>query len=128
MTLAFYCLVVASVLPIVCTGIAKAGHITNGRFDNRNPREWLARQTGYRARAHAAQQNSWEALAIFAPAILAAHWLQAPQARIDAIAMAFIVMRIAYIAFYIADRATWRSIVWLIGLGLSFALYFANTW
>jgi hypothetical protein len=41
----------------VCAGIAKWG---DKSYDNQQPREWLAHQDGYRARADAAQQNSFE--------------------------------------------------------------------
>jgi uncharacterized MAPEG superfamily protein len=107
-------------LPIACAGIAKWGF---SGFDNHNPRDWLGRQQGWRARAHAAQLNSWEALAIFAAAVLTAHLADAPQPTVDALALGFIAARLAYVACYLADRATLRSAVWLIGLGLSIALF-----
>lgn len=49
---------IAGLLPIVCAGIAKWG-VKN--YDNHQPRSWLALQEGYRARANAAQENSFEA-------------------------------------------------------------------
>ena len=51
MNVAIASLLVAGLMPIVCAGIAKAG---KKNYDNHNPREWLAQQTGYRARANAA--------------------------------------------------------------------------
>jgi uncharacterized MAPEG superfamily protein len=123
MTTALWCLMIAAVLPIVCTGIAKWGF---DGFDNRRPREWLAKQSGWRARANAAQANSWEALAIFTAAVLTAHLVEAPQPRVDLLALVFIAARVAYIACYVADQASLRSLVWLIGLGASFALFFAG--
>jgi len=47
MNVAIASLLVAGLMPIVCAGIAKAG---KKNYDNHNPREWLAQQTGYRAR------------------------------------------------------------------------------
>lgn len=120
MTLALWCLLVAALLPIACAGIAKWGF---QGFDNNNPREWLARQQGWRARAHAAQLNSWEALAIFSAAVLTAHVAHAPQGTVDALALGFIVARLAYVACYLADQASLRSVVWMVGLGLSIALF-----
>lgn len=64
-----------------------------------------------------------EALAIFAAAVLTAHLAGAPQGSVDALALAFIVARLLYVACYLADRATLRSLVWLVGLGLSIALF-----
>jgi uncharacterized MAPEG superfamily protein len=122
-TIALWCLLVVSLLPIACAGIAKWGF---RGFDNNRPREWLAAQQGWRARANAAQQNSWEALAMFAAAVLAAHLADAPQARVDGLAVAFLGARVAYIAAYVGDRATLRSLVWLLGVGLCIALFAAG--
>ena len=113
MTTAETCLVAAGLLPYVATGIAKA----SSSFDNHQPREWLARQTGWRARANAAQANSFEAFAFFAAAVLLAQARHAPQATVDAFALGFIAARVAYLALYLADLATLRSIAWLAGLG-----------
>lgn len=120
MTTALWCLMIAALLPIVCTGIAKWG--LKG-YDNNRPREWLARQEGWRGRANSAQQNSWEAFAIFSAAVLTAHVVEAPQARVDGIAIAFVVTRLLYIWCYAMDFANLRSLVWLIGLGLSISLF-----
>ncbi len=120
MTIALWCVLAAALLPLLCTGVAKSGF---RNFDNNNPRAWLARQEGFRARANAAQQNSWEALAMFSAGVFAALLAHAPQGRIDLLALAFIAVRVAYIACYLADRATLRSFVWMIGLGLSIALF-----
>jgi uncharacterized MAPEG superfamily protein len=120
MTIALWCLMIATLLPIFCTGIAKWGF---EGFDNRWPREWLARQSGGRARANAAQANSWEALAIFAAGVLTAHLVAAPQARVDVLALVFIAARIAYILCYVTDKAALRSLVWLIGLAASLAMF-----
>lgn len=121
MTIALWCVFAASLLPVLSAGLAKA---SGKNFDNSNPRAWLANLPGWGARAHAAQQNSWEALIIFAAGVCVAHIADAPQDRVDAIAIAFIVARLLYIACYIANRATLRSLVWAIGFFLSLALYF----
>jgi uncharacterized MAPEG superfamily protein len=122
LTTAHLCLVGAALLPIVCAGIAKWGF---RRFDNHNPRDWLESQAGFRKRANAAQANSWEALVIFAPAVLTAMQTGAPQARVDTLAMLFIVARLAFILCYVTNQATLRSLVWAAGLGASIALFFA---
>lgn len=122
MTIALWCVAIAAVFPIICTGIAKAG---SGGFDNQNPRDWLGRLQGWRARANAAQQNSWEALAVFAAGVFAAHLAHAPQARVDLLAEVFIGARVLYLVCYLADLATLRSLVWMIGIGVSIAMFFA---
>ena len=120
MTTALWCLMVAALLPIVCTGIAKWGF---RGYDNSRPRDWLAAQEGWRGRANAAQQNSWEAFAIFSAAVLTAHVAGAPQPTVDAIALAFISTRLVYTWCYIMNFASLRSVVWLVGLGLSISLF-----
>jgi len=114
MTLAYWCVLIAGLLPVLATVFAKWG--LKG-FDNNNPRAWLAKQSGFRARANAAQQNSFEAFPFFAAAVIIAHLAHAPQGRIDALAVAFIVLRLLYLACYLADRATVRTLVW----GLAYA-------
>lgn len=58
MIVSYAAILVAGLTPLVCAGIAKAGAKS---YDNRDPRAWMAQQTGYRARANAAQANSLEA-------------------------------------------------------------------
>ena len=121
MTIALWCVAIAAVLPILCTGIAKAG---GKGYDNRLPREWLGKLQGWQARANAAQQNSWEALAVFAAGVFAAHLAKAPQASIDLYAEIFIVLRVAYVACYLGGWAPLRSLIWFGGFGISLALFF----
>ena len=72
MTFAYWCILIAYLLPLFCATIAKA----TGGFkpsDNRNPREFLAHTQGLSARADAAQQNGFETFAPFAASVLVAH-------------------------------------------------------
>lgn len=127
MTTAQICLLVACVLPLVCSWLAKSKGFgkrrRDGGFDNHNPREWLARQQGWQARAHAAQSNGWEALPIFLAAQFVAHQHQVAQATVDALALAFIAARLAYIGLYLADQAWLRSLAWSAGLAACIALF-----
>ena len=60
----------AAVLPYAWTVIAKG---SGDRFDNRDPRGWLARQENpLTIRANAAQLNAFEAFAPFAAAVATA--------------------------------------------------------
>ena len=119
MTNAYWCLMIAGILPYVATGIAKAG----GGYNNRDPRAWLATQTGRRARANAAQKNSFEAFPFFAAAVLVAVLSHAPQEKIDLYAELFIMARVLDIGAYIFDLALLRSIVWFVGIGCVIALF-----
>ncbi len=116
-TIAYWCVLVAAVLPVVCAGIAKSGMFRispkKGGYDNNDPRAWLARQTDWRARANAAQANTFEALPFFFAAVIIAHQLQARQAAVDILAFMFVVLRIAYIVMYVADMAKTRSAIWV---------------
>ena len=57
MTIAYACILLMGLLPYVAAGIAKKGF---DDYDNAMPRQWLAKQTGFRARANAAQANLFE--------------------------------------------------------------------
>jgi uncharacterized MAPEG superfamily protein len=122
MTIAFWCVLVAGFLPYFGTLTAKIG---GERFDNSNPRDWLDAQSGFRKRANAAQHNSFEAFPFFAAAVIIAHVAGAPQGRIDLFAVVFILARLFYIAFYVADMATLRSLAWFVGIGSVVALFLA---
>lgn len=127
-TIAYWCVLVAALLPIVCAGIAKMGQFNKSRrdggFDNDNPRAWLARQLDWRARANAAQANSFEALPFFIGAIVIAHQLGAPQARLDVMAILYIVLRMMFIMMYVAGLSTARSIMWILALAVNIGILF----
>jgi uncharacterized MAPEG superfamily protein len=122
MTTALWCVLIAGLMPYVAAVTAKAG----ARFDNRNPRDWLAKQEGYRRRANAAQANAFEAFPLFAVAVIVAWLLQAPQARVDILAIGFIVARAAYFAFYLVDWAALRSLAWFTGIVCAVMIFIAG--
>jgi len=113
-TLAYWCVLIAALLPVICAGIAKAGMYKisrrEGGYDNDNPRAWLARQTDWRARADAAQQNSFEALPFFIGAVIIAHQLGAHQARLDVLAFLFIFL--ACFTSWLMSQAWARCAPW----------------
>ncbi|MFY9514433.1 MAG: MAPEG family protein [Rubrivivax sp.] len=128
MTIAEACLLLACLLPIACAGLAKSKGFgkprRDGGFDNRNPRQWLATLQGWQARAHAAQQNSFEALPLFIAGVLVAQRMGAAQAWVDGLALAFVAARVGYIGAYLADRANLRSALWTLGLACCVAMFF----
>ena len=113
MTIAYACVLFMGLFPYVATGIAKKGF---ENYDNSMPRQWLAQQTGFRARANAAQANLFESLPLFFAAVIIASINNTPQTRVDLLALGFVAARIAYLVCYIANWPTARSIVWLIGI------------
>lgn len=129
-TVAYWCIFVAALLPMVCAGIAKYGLMRvspeKGGYDNNHPRAWLARQSDWRARANAAQANTFEALPLFFVAVVIAHLLQANQTRLDILALLFVVLRMGYIAMYVANLASARSGVWALALLVNIVILFSG--
>jgi uncharacterized MAPEG superfamily protein len=124
LTIAYWCVLVAAALPYVCAYIAKAGAF--GPRDNVTPRDWAARQSGWRARANAAQANSFEGLPFFIGAVVIAHQLGAQQGRIDTLAMAYIVLRLVFIALYLRGANAARSAAWALAFVVNIAIVFAG--
>lgn len=121
MTTAYWCVLAAGLMPYLFTAIAKG---SGERYNNRYPRAWQSRLAGLPARAHAAHLNSFEAFPLFAAAVIVAQLAQAPQARIDGLALGFIALRLGYGVCYLAGWATLRSLVWLLAFGCCVALFF----
>jgi uncharacterized MAPEG superfamily protein len=129
-TVAYWCLLVAALLPLGCAWLAKSPGLgkprKQGGFDNHNPRAWLARQTDWQARANAAQANTFEALPFFIGAVIIAHQLGAGQTSLDVLAVLFITLRIIYVAMYVADLPTVRSGIWALALLVNIAILFSG--
>lgn len=126
MTIAKWCVLAACVLPILTVGLAKAHGVRLSRknepYNNQQPREWAAGLTGWQQRANAAQQNGFEALPLFIAGVLLAQMAHADQARIDILALSFIAIRVIYVAMYLLNLGTLRTLVWAAGLAVSIAL------
>lgn len=120
MNLAYWCVLIAGVMPILTIAVAK---LQRG-YDNHNPRIWLDKQQGVYRRADYAHRNHFEAFPFFAAAVIIAQQLNAPQTWIDLLAATFIVARIAFTLFYLADRPNLRSTAWMIAYGCILGLFF----
>ncbi|MBA4194958.1 MAG: MAPEG family protein [Hydrogenophaga sp.] len=129
LTVAYWAVLLSALLPIFCAGLAKWGMFSKSRkdggYDNHNPRAWLARQTDWRARANAAQANTFEALPFFFAAVIIAHQMGAYQMRLDVMAFLWVFLRVLYVLLYVADQASARSLVWLLALALNIGILFA---
>jgi uncharacterized MAPEG superfamily protein len=121
MTIAYWCVLFMGLFPYVAAGIAKKGFED---YDNAAPRQWLARQIGFRARANAAQANLFESLPLFFAAVIIAGIAHAPQEKVDLLAVGFVLARAAYLVCYVANWPTTRSLVWLAGLACVVAIFF----
>jgi uncharacterized MAPEG superfamily protein len=121
LTLAYWCVLVAALMPFVCAGISKWGR--DSQYNNKRPREWERTLQGYRARANAAQANCWEALPFFAAAVIIAHQLQVTQSSINYLSLAFIAARVVYIGAYLANVHVARTLVWIAGLAINIWIF-----
>jgi len=120
MNLAYWCVLLAGVMPVLTVTCAKWG--AQG-FDNAEPRAWMEKLSGFRRRADYAHRNHFEAFPLFAAAVVIATQVAAPQREIDALAVGFIVCRIAYTLLYLGNRPSLRSMFWLLGFLCVLALF-----
>ncbi|WNW12267.1 MAPEG family protein [Pseudomonas sp. DTU_2021_1001937_2_SI_NGA_ILE_001] len=124
MTVAFACVWIALTLPYLCAIIARAASGCFRLHHNRDPRAFLDNLQGLAKRAHNAQLNGFETNPAFACAILAA-WLagHVQAGVINLMAVAYVISRVLFITFYLADLHRLRSLAWLAGFGLITALF-----
>ena len=120
MTIAFWCVLVMTLLPYVFNQQAKKGMPMK---NNRSPREYLAELEGKAKRADWAHQNTLEALPGFAAAVIIAHVCNANQDHIDITCGIYIGLRIAYGFFYIIDKHILRSLAWMSSMACIIALF-----
>ena len=119
MSLAYWCILIAALLPYPIVVLAKAGNT----YDNRAPREQLSQAQGYKKRANWAQLNAFEAFPPFAASVIIAQQLHAAQPTIDNLALTFIAMRVLHAVFYVADKPILRSLVWAGGFSCVIGLF-----
>ena len=127
MTIALFCILLAAIMPIVCAGLAKGRDMNvsykDGGYDNRNPRDWIAKQQGFKKWAQSAQENCWEALPFFAAAVIVSHMLGVIGWLPNALAVLFIVLRMIYIALYVTGKQRQRSLVWMAAFFVNVAIF-----
>lgn len=120
MTIAYLCILIAALLPYAWAVVAKGA---GERYDNRDPRAWLAKQDNARSkRANNAQLNAFEAFPAFAAAVLMAQLAGADIRYITWLAIAFVVFRVLHGVFYVLGNHAMRSLVWFAGFLCMLAL------
>lgn len=113
MATAYWCVLVAALLPYAWTAIAKTG--ASG-YNNKDPRGWVAKQDSYRVRnANGAQLNAFEAFPAFAAGVLMAQLAGIDPGHIRVLAMAFVAFRVLHGVFYLTGTHWLRSLAWLGG-------------
>lgn len=126
MTIADLTLLAAVLLTIATIGFAK---VTAGRdYDNARPRDPAFFQDPFRARALAAHQNGFEAFPFFAAAVILAEMRHAPQGVLDVLAVAFILLRVVYVALYLGNKPTPRSLAWSCAFACNVLIFFMPWW
>jgi len=120
MAIAYWCILITALLPYLWVVVAKQ---SGQRYNNRDPRGWLARQENPRThRANAAQLNGFESFPAFVAGVLMAQLAGVPVATITVLAVAFTVARFLHGLFYVADQHLLRSLVWFAGFASALAL------
>jgi uncharacterized MAPEG superfamily protein len=110
MTVAFWCVFVAALLPYVPLGLAS-------RFlDPKTPRKGVPSLEGTAARAYGAHLNAFEAFPPFAAAVIISHLAHGPSALVNWLAVLFMAARLAHMGFYLADRQPLRTASFFVGL------------
>ncbi|MGO9742702.1 MAG: MAPEG family protein [Roseiarcus sp.] len=117
MTLAFWCVLIAAILPHVPFGLAA------GKLDRHTPRLSTPKLEGLAARAYGAHLNAFEAFPPFAAAVIIAHLVEGPNSTINILAALFIVARVAHLAFYLADRQPLRTTAFFAGFVITIAIF-----
>ena len=124
MTTPFWCLFIVAMIPYILAGLTSYFKVKQlGKLDNHHPRIQAAELTGAGARAHGAQMNAWEALALFAAAVFMAH-LAGADPRLSAIAaVIFVAARVIHLVVYIADIPLLRTGFFTVGAAMCFWLF-----
>jgi len=121
MTIAELCVLGAVALYLLTIGWTKARALR--QYDNARPRDPAFYAEPVRARGLAAHQNGMEAFPLYAAAVLLAEFRGAPQDWIDGLAGLYLLLRVGYVAAYLADRANLRSLLWAGALLANIAIF-----
>jgi uncharacterized MAPEG superfamily protein len=97
-------------------------------FDNAKPRDAEFWATPLRSRALGAHINGIETFPFFAAAVLLAEFRASPQHLIDELAVAFIVLRLAFVAAYLLNYPWTRTLIWNLGFAVNVAIFIAPLW
>jgi len=119
MPLAYWCVLVAAMLPIMWAAIAKSG----GDVDNHRPREVMDQLPPMYRRAYAAHYNAYENFPFFAAAVIIAVTQGAAISTVNALAVAYVLLRFAHGVTYMANWCTVRSGVYGLALLANLAIF-----
>jgi uncharacterized MAPEG superfamily protein len=124
MTGAEWCLFGAVLLYLLTLAPTKG--LAPREFDNANPREPTFFAHPVRKRALGAHINGIETFPFFAVAVLLAEFRNAPQDWVDGLALAFLLTRVAFVAAYVCNRPTLRTVLWNAAFAFNLGLFFLS--
>lgn len=119
MPFAYWCVLIAALLPLAVVSYAKAG----SGDDNHNPRAGIDNLQPAKRRAYAAHLNAYENFPFFAAAVIVAVTQGAPISTVNILAALYIVLRGMHAVLYINDAATARSIVFTLAFAANIAIF-----
>jgi uncharacterized MAPEG superfamily protein len=122
MTIAEWCLFGAVMLYLLTLAPTKA--LAPRAFDNANPRDSAFYDHPIRNRALGAHLNGIETFPFFAAAVLLAEFRHAPQMWTDGLAASFLLTRVAFVAAYVGNKPTLRTVLWNIAMAFNVGIFF----
>ena len=123
MTIGYMCLLICMLLPIFWAGVSKYGY-GDIKYDNESPRDHLLSLSGKAKNAYNAEQNCYETFPAFAAAVIIAHQIGNDQFIINMLCVVFLLTRILHGYFYITNKGSFRSTVFVLGLITNIWLFF----
>jgi uncharacterized MAPEG superfamily protein len=117
MTIPLWTLLVAILLPYIWVGPSFGARKEQfGQADNAHPRIQAAKLEGKGARAYAAHQNAFEALGVYAPAVLVAHVTHANLMHSTILSIVWVVCRFLHGILYLNNVDKARSAMFAFGM------------
>ncbi|MEL6882512.1 MAG: MAPEG family protein [Cyanobacteria bacterium J06643_4] len=90
------------------------------------PRGMFDKLPEYSQRATWAHQNSWESLALYAPAALMGFVVGLPSEQVLGTVLTYLAARVGYSLFYILNIPILRSLSWAISISSIVSLFFGS--
>ena len=124
MTTASWCVLVALVVCHAGCAIARMRSSMPGVLHgDRGPCVASEAVPGHPPRAWDPRRNAFQALSLFAAAVIAAQQAGAPQAWVDGLALAWMGVRIAHMGFHLAGRPSLRRLAQLASVGCALGIF-----
>jgi uncharacterized MAPEG superfamily protein len=126
MTIAEWMIFAAVILYLLTVAPVKA--VGHRNFDNSNPRDPAFYKAGMAMRALGAHINGIETFPFFAAAVLLAEFRDCSQPWIDLFAVTFVGVRLLFVAAYLGNWPTTRTLLWNLGFFVNAAIFFMPWW